>query len=366
MTEDDPVRRCLDELRGNEEPGAARKMVRERGSALLGWWGVASGLAAAALDADDGDRAPAQALFRALIREADEDRERRGSLHDVLDDDAALELSDAYARGEVEAPEALVAWLMARLDALAQSETGTGMGAVDEEIERIRQAAKEECTEAMSVLSALSPVACDGGSGSSRLPPRSARTRRTTSFLPPGTVVRGRTHPPRRCPGQDVGTQIAHTGAEAGERRPPTSPPVSLEGARAQTQQRRRLPCLHVTDVAVHRRLLLSCRIGRNRRSLPVDRARTAPHSAVLGCPAMKARTLPAVSRRTSKLRSRRPRNDPLSTASLPKPVRVSFSRAMCPAMTSMRAWRLPGTLGRLSDAVLMERKYWDGNNVSN
>ena len=161
MAEDDPVRLCLDELRGSEEPDAVRKMARERGTALLGRSGVASGLVGAAVDRDDGDRAAALALFRALIREAGEDREKRGSLgggfleeasrsiealiaRDDLDEDAALELSNAYARGEVEAPEALVAWLMARLDALAQSEAGTGLGAVDEEIERVRQAADED------------------------------------------------------------------------------------------------------------------------------------------------------------------------------------------------------------------------------
>ena len=161
MAEDDPVRICLDELRVSEEAGAARKMAQERRTALLGREGVASGLLAVALDADDGDRAAGLALFRALIREASDDRENRGSLggpfleeaaksiealvaRDGLDADAALELSDAYARGEVEAPEALVAWLMTRLDALARSEAATGLGVLDEEIERVRQAADED------------------------------------------------------------------------------------------------------------------------------------------------------------------------------------------------------------------------------
>ena len=113
------------------------------------------------MNADDADRAQGLALFRALIREAGEDRENRGSLggrfleeaaksvealvgREELDADAALELTDAYARAEVEAPEALVAWLMARLDALARSEAGTALGALDEEIERVRQAADED------------------------------------------------------------------------------------------------------------------------------------------------------------------------------------------------------------------------------
>ena len=161
MAEDDPVRICLDELRGSDEVGAAREMARERRAALLGREGVASGLVAVAMNADDGDRAQGLALFRALIHEAGEDRENRGSLggrfleeaaksiealvaREELDADAALELTDAYARGEVEAPEALVAWLMSRLEALARSEAGTGMEVFDEEIERVRQAADED------------------------------------------------------------------------------------------------------------------------------------------------------------------------------------------------------------------------------
>ena len=67
-----------------------------------------------------------------------------GELGSLDGADAALELSDAYARGEVEAPEALVAWLMARLEALARSEAGAGLSALDEEIERVRQAADED------------------------------------------------------------------------------------------------------------------------------------------------------------------------------------------------------------------------------
>ena len=71
-------------------------------------------------------------------------RSRRWSAREEVDADAALELTDAYARGEVEAPEALVAWLMSRLEALARSEAGTGMEVFDEEIERVRQAADED------------------------------------------------------------------------------------------------------------------------------------------------------------------------------------------------------------------------------
>ena len=161
MAEEDPVRICLDELRGSDEAGAAGNMARMRKAALLGREGVASGLVAVALDRDDADRERGLALFRALIGEAREDRDNRGSLgarfleeaaksiearvaRGEFDADAALALADAYARGEVEAPEALVSWLMARLDAMARSGTGTGLAALDEEIDRVRQAADED------------------------------------------------------------------------------------------------------------------------------------------------------------------------------------------------------------------------------
>lgn len=161
MTGDDPVRTCLEELRGSEEIGAARRIAQERGPALLGRKGVASGLVAIALDGDDGDREHALALFRGLIGEAGADREDRGGLggrfleeaetaigtlvvRDALDPDGALELTNAYAQGEVEAPEALVSWLMARLEALARSEAGDGLGGLDEEIDRVREAADED------------------------------------------------------------------------------------------------------------------------------------------------------------------------------------------------------------------------------
>ena len=191
MAEDDPVRICLDELRGSDEVGAAWEMARERRAALLGREGVASGLVAVAMNADDGDRAPGLALFRALIHEAGEDRENRGSLggrfleeaaksiealvaREELDADAALELTDAYARGEVEAPEALVAWLMARLEALARSEAGTGMEVFDEEIERVRQAADEDDHDLYRVVDKWLDVFPRAEEGRDRAPYRGA------------------------------------------------------------------------------------------------------------------------------------------------------------------------------------------------
>lgn len=161
MTGEDPVRICLEELRGSEESGAAGRMAQERRTALLGRKDVASGLVAAAMEGDDRDREHALALFRGLIREAGEDRVDGGSLgkrfleeavasieallaRDGLDLEAALELTNAYAQGEVEAPDALVGWLMPRLEALARSEAGDGPAGLDEEIDRVRHAAGED------------------------------------------------------------------------------------------------------------------------------------------------------------------------------------------------------------------------------
>ena len=98
MAGDDPVRICLEELRGSADIGAARRMARERGTALLGREGVASGLVAAALDADDGDREHAMVLFRGLIGEVGEDRADRGSLGYRFLEEAATSIERLLAR----------------------------------------------------------------------------------------------------------------------------------------------------------------------------------------------------------------------------------------------------------------------------
>ena len=75
-----PVRVCLDELRDSTEPGAAQALARECGFALLGTAGVASGLAAVAVDGQDGDRRRGLELFEALIELARMDEANRGRL----------------------------------------------------------------------------------------------------------------------------------------------------------------------------------------------------------------------------------------------------------------------------------------------
>ena len=92
MVGDDPVRICLEELRGSEDIGTVRRMAQERGAALLGQEGVASGLIAVAVDSDDRDREHGLALFGGLIREAGEERGDRRSLCGRYLEDAATSI----------------------------------------------------------------------------------------------------------------------------------------------------------------------------------------------------------------------------------------------------------------------------------
>ena len=161
MAGDDPVRICLDELRNTGGIGAARDMAEQRSTALLGLQGAASELVAIALAGEGGERERCLDLFGALIGEAREDGENRGHLGGRFLEEAAasiamlvaegrlehtdaLDLTNAYVVGEVDAPDNLVAFLMARLNALARAEGATGTGGLDAEIDRVRQAAEDD------------------------------------------------------------------------------------------------------------------------------------------------------------------------------------------------------------------------------
>ena len=63
---------------------------------------------------------------------------------DALDFDAALELANDHAQCDVELQDALVAWLMVRLEALAGSVAGDGPVELDEEIGRATQVADDD------------------------------------------------------------------------------------------------------------------------------------------------------------------------------------------------------------------------------
>ena len=133
-----PVRVCLDELRDSTETGAAQVLARERRIALLETAGVASGLVAVAVDGQDGDRRRSLELFEALIELARMDEASRGRLGARFLEEAATSieglalldgiepavthgLTMAYARAEVEAPEALVERLLGQIGPLRES-----------------------------------------------------------------------------------------------------------------------------------------------------------------------------------------------------------------------------------------------------
>ena len=133
-----PVRVCLDELRDSTEPGAAQALARERRIALLRTAGVASGLVAVVVDGQDGDRRRSLELFEALIELARIDEESRGRLGARFLEEAATSieglalldgiapamthgLTMAYARADVEAPEALVERLIGQIGPLRES-----------------------------------------------------------------------------------------------------------------------------------------------------------------------------------------------------------------------------------------------------
>ena len=132
-----PVRVCLDELRDSTEPGAVQAVAQERRIALLGTAGVASGVVAVPVDGQDGGRRRSLELFEALIELARIDEESRGRLGARFVEEAATSieglalldgiapavthgLTMAYARADVEAPEALVERLIGQIGPLRE------------------------------------------------------------------------------------------------------------------------------------------------------------------------------------------------------------------------------------------------------
>ena len=137
MPGDDLIQACLDELRGAEAMGALLQLVGDRAAELLGTPGVASGLVASAAQGEDPDRVRRLRLFQALIGEAVRERDRRGRLGarflreareaieglvaaEGRDFFGARDLTLAYAREEVEAPDALLSCLAEQRGALAE------------------------------------------------------------------------------------------------------------------------------------------------------------------------------------------------------------------------------------------------------
>ncbi len=154
MSGDDLIEACLKELRGADGSGALVRLVEDRAAALLGTPGVASGLVADARDSADPDRVLRLKLFQALIGQAGTDRKGRGRLGARFLDEArdaieglvaaegldfigARDLTLAYAREEVEAPDVLFSCLMDQIGPLA--DPWWVAEEVDAEIDRLRQ-----------------------------------------------------------------------------------------------------------------------------------------------------------------------------------------------------------------------------------
>ena len=124
MDVDELVRACLEELRDDDEIGAAREMALERRIELLGTPGVASGLVTCAVNGEDGNRVHSLDLLKALLEQARIDEENRGRLGEHFLDEAGTSievlvfldgvdppvthgLRMAYVRADIEAPPAL-------------------------------------------------------------------------------------------------------------------------------------------------------------------------------------------------------------------------------------------------------------------
>ena len=153
------VRVCLDELRGEAGPGAARALARERRVGLLGSADVASGLVTVTVDGQDVDRRLGLELFEVLIELARMDEESRGRLGtrilvEALSSIEGLALLDgmapavthgltmAYARAEVEAQAALVHCLIGQIGPLRES--GRLAFDTDTEIDAVRPVLESE------------------------------------------------------------------------------------------------------------------------------------------------------------------------------------------------------------------------------
>ena len=154
MPGDELIQACLEELRGAEGMGALVRLVGDRAAVLLGTPGVASGLVAGAPQSEDPDRVRRLRLLQALIGEAARDRDGRGRLGarfleeagetieglvaaEGLDFFGAHDLTLAYAREEVEAPDVLFSCLTEQTGPLA--EPWWLPQDVDAEVDRLRQ-----------------------------------------------------------------------------------------------------------------------------------------------------------------------------------------------------------------------------------
>ena len=150
------VQACLEALDGADAPGRVARVAADRGAALLGTFGVASLLVGRVALKSEPHRDTRLAPLEVLIEQARMDAGGRGRLGerflseardaievliegDTLDVPAAHELTLAYSRADVEAPEALVSFLMERLEFTAEADSAAGE--LEAEIDLLRRQA---------------------------------------------------------------------------------------------------------------------------------------------------------------------------------------------------------------------------------
>ena len=135
MSDDDPVRAWLDDLGDSDDPADAIHLAMDHAPALLATPGVASAL----ISDREGDAARRLLLFAALVEQARLNMEGRGRLAESflaearaaideladggdLDLETAMTLARAYGSADIEAPDSLLSFLLADIQARAQDE----------------------------------------------------------------------------------------------------------------------------------------------------------------------------------------------------------------------------------------------------
>ena len=135
MSDDDPLRSLLKELGDGHDPADAISFAMDHAPALLGTPGMASALISALQEDRDGRLL----LFAALVEQARLNIEGRGRLGEsflaealeaidaasdagALDFETGLALARAYACAEIEAPESLLAILLAGIHSRAEDD----------------------------------------------------------------------------------------------------------------------------------------------------------------------------------------------------------------------------------------------------
>ena len=135
MSDDDPVRAWLEDLGDSDDPAEAIHLAMDHAPALLSTPGIASAL----ISHREGDAPRRLLLFAALVEQARLNMESRGRLAESflaearavideladggnLDLETAMTLARAYGSADIEAPDSLLSFLLADIQARAQDD----------------------------------------------------------------------------------------------------------------------------------------------------------------------------------------------------------------------------------------------------